>query len=194
MKGTNNMVIGIVIIVILVLLVIIGFSIYNKLQRLRLQVDQSAADIDVQLKKRYDLIPNLMETVKGSVNAERGTLTKVTALRDQMKDGIDNKDYDKAIKASNQLSRSINVTMEAYPQLQSNSSFTSLMETMTTIANQISACQSAYNSSVTNYNLAIVSIPSSWIANMMHLKQVDKLVSASTEEQKNVNVNFDDLK
>ncbi|MCK8623939.1 LemA family protein [Apilactobacillus xinyiensis] len=183
-------------IILIVVVALVLFYVYehNRLQRLNMQVNQSGSDIDVQLKKRADLIPNLISTVKGAVNAERGTLERVTKYRTQILDGVDKKDYNAALQASNNLTTVLNATAESYPELHTNQNFMQLSETMTTIANQIASCQSAYNSCVADYNLAVQNIPSSFVAKMMNLKEKDAMIQATSEEKQNVNVNFDDLK
>ena len=122
-----------IIIIILILLVAVYIGIYNGLQKAKVHADEAWSQIDVQLKRRNDLIPNLVETVKGYAKHESGTLEKVVALRNQLVN-IPNSDHEEAIKLSNQITdslKSIFALAENYPDLKANQNFMSLQEELT---------------------------------------------------------------
>lgn len=114
-----------IIIIILILLIAVYIGIYNGLQKAKVHADEAWSQIDVQLKRRNDLIPNLVETVKGYAKHESGTLEKVVSLRNQLVN-IPNSDHEEAIKLSNQITdslKSIFALAENYPDLKANQNF-----------------------------------------------------------------------
>jgi LemA protein len=157
--------VGIIIFLILVIIVL-----YNKLVRMRLQVKNAWAQIDVQLKRRYDLIPNLVETAKGYLKHERETLENVTKAR-QM--AIDAKGVGEQAKAENFLTqtlRSLFAVVENYPNLKANENMLALHEELTSTENKISFARQFYNDLVMRYNTATQQVPTSFIATMFNFK------------------------
>jgi LemA protein len=140
-------------IAILVVLALVAVSSYNGLISLKQKVKEAASDIDVQLKRRYDLIPNLIETVKGSANFESETMQKVVQAR-QTAMGIQGLGSDK-VEAENQLSqsmRSLFAVAESYPDLKSNANFLQLQNELTNTEDRILSSRRFYNQVVSDYN------------------------------------------
>jgi LemA protein len=158
---------------ILVLLIIIVISLYNKLVRLRNNRENAFADIDVQLKQRYDLIPQLVETVKGYAKHESGTLERVIALRNQ---AVAATTIDGKIAAENQLSgvlAGLKVTLEAYPDLKANQNFLQLQEEMSDIENKLAAVRRFFNSATKELNNSMQTFPSNIIAGMFGFRKAE---------------------
>src|ERR1700730_8984067 len=171
-----------------VLLIIVGlmglyFAVaYNSLVRLRNQVDNSWRQIDVQLKRRHDLIPNLVEAVKGYMQFERDTLTQVVEARGK---AISAPDQASRVAAENQLTAGLGrllAVMENYPQLKSDQNVMQLQEQLTTTENQIAFSRQAYNDAVLNLNNRIQSFPSNLIANNFGFKPAEYF-KATPEDQ-----------
>ena len=138
---------------------------YNSLVSRRNRVESSFSSVDVYLKKRYDLIPNLVETVKGYMQHERMTLTEVTELRAKAISG--NMSADEKVDLNNQLTsalKSIMVSVENYPQLKANENFLRLQASLNDVEEQISAARRAFNATVLDYNNAVEMLPTSIVA------------------------------
>lgn len=176
----------IIIIVVVVLLGLIIMSMYNGLVRKRNEVDNAFGGMDVQLKKRYDLIPNLVATVKQYMTHEKDLLTKVTELRGQaMQSNVSN---EQKVDLDNQITgamKGIMVAVESYPDLKSNTNFLNLQRTFNEVESQISAARRAYNAAVTDFNNGVQMFPSSIIAGMMHLS-TKKVFEIPEVERQNV--------
>ncbi|MCL2727811.1 MAG: LemA family protein [Bacteroidales bacterium] len=156
----------IILIVAGVLLVLIFVSVYNKLVKLRNHRENAFADIDVQLKQRYDLIPQLVETVKGYAKHEKETLERVIQLRNQ---AVSATTIDGKIAAENQLSGALaglKVTLEAYPDLKANQNFMQLQVEMSDIENKLASVRRFFNSATKEFNNAVQTFPSNLIAGM----------------------------
>ena len=156
---------------ILVVLVIWLVMIYNGLVAMRQRVDQSFADIDVQLKQRHDLIPNLVETVKGYAGHERGTLEAVVKARQtaMAAPGIDQK-----VAAENMLSgalRQLFALSEAYPDLKANTNFQQLQSELSDIENKLAAARRFFNNAVQEYNTGIQQFPAVLLAGSLGFTQ-----------------------
>ena len=167
-----GLVIGIVVGVILLLLVIWLFAIYNGLVRLRNQTKNAWSQIDVQLKRRHDLIPNLVETVKGYAAHERETLEAVTAARNIAQSAV-GKGVGEQAKAEGELSGALSrllAVVERYPDLKANQNFLALQEELTSTENKISFSRQYYNDSVLSYNNKIQMVPSNIVASMFGFK------------------------
>ncbi|MDX9768948.1 MAG: LemA family protein [Tenuifilaceae bacterium] len=178
----------IVIIVAAVLLLLIIIGMYNSLIRKRNEVDNAFGGMDVQLKKRYDLIPNLVATVQQYASHEKDLLEKVTQLRAKATDRQMN--ADEKVELDNQISgamHGIMVAVENYPDLKASENFLNLQRTLNEVESQISAARRTYNAVITDYNNAIQVFPKSIIAGMMGLKRKEVFVIPETERQ-NVNV------
>ncbi|WP_280771905.1 LemA family protein [Salipaludibacillus daqingensis] len=181
---------GFIAIGVLVLLVILWVAGYNKLIKFRNWVEESWAQIDVQLKRRYDLIPNLVETVKGYASHEKETLTKVVELRNQM--GDSNMNRQDQMEVNDQLSgalKNLFALREAYPDLKANQNFAMLQEELTQTENKIAYSRQLYNNTVMKYNTKIQSIPTNILASIHGFGKRDML-EANKEERKNVEVKF----
>ena len=160
---TTWIIIGVAVVVALFLI-----SMYNGIIALRNRRDQSFADIDVQLKLRVDLVPNLVETVKGYATHERETLTNVTAARTQY---MSAQSVDDKIAANNMLTgalKSIFALSESYPDLKANASFLQLQSELADIENKIAAARRFFNASTQEYNTYIESFPNNIVAGIFH--------------------------
>ncbi|KRN01523.1 hypothetical protein FD13_GL000986 [Levilactobacillus senmaizukei DSM 21775 = NBRC 103853] len=186
--------VAIILIIIVVLLVAWYISAYNGLIRTRTHVQESWSQIDVQLKRRNDLIPNLVSTTKGYANYEQSTLKKVVELRNQLT-AVPADDHQQTMEVSNQLSttlRSLFALSENYPDLKANTQFTQLMEELTNTENKIAYSRQLYNTSVANLTMKIQSFPSNVVANIHHFQASDYL-QVPEEEKTAPKVNFDDF-
>ena len=166
------MVIVWVIVGLVVLLIITFIAVYNSLVRLRNQVKNAWAQIDVQLKRRYDLIPNLMETVKGYMKHERETLEAVTNARNLAQQAASSSVGARS-KAEGELSSALSkllAVVENYPDLKANQNFLALQEELTSTENKISFSRQFYNDSVLNFNNKTQMFPSNIIAGMTGFK------------------------
>ena len=162
------MVIALVIIALLVIWVI---SIYNGLVKSKLKVDNAWSQIDVQLQRRFDLIPNLVETVKGYMNHETEVLTKVAELRTAWANAGT---VSEKAELNDQLSNTLKTIMavsESYPDLKANQNFLSLQEELTSTENKISYSRQFYNDAVTMYNNKLQMFPNNLIAGMFNFKE-----------------------
>ncbi|MCR4031518.1 MULTISPECIES: LemA family protein [Flavobacterium] len=175
-----------IIVIILVVFILFGVLIYNSLIGKRNQVTNAFSAIDVMLKKRFDLIPNLVEVVKQYTNYEQSTLTKIVELRARATSGS----LTDAEKASldTELSKTVKglmVTVENYPDLKANTNFLNLQSTWTESEEQIAAARRTYNSAVTDYNNAIMMFPGNMFAGMLNYTKIDVLETPA-EERKNI--------
>ena len=179
-----------IILAIVAVIIIALIAIYNNLVTLRLRVKNAWSQIDVQLQRRFDLIPNLVETVKGYMEHEADVLTKVTDLRSSWADA---KTVDEKAKLDNQLSESLKTIMagaENYPDLKTNQNFSELQTEITNTENKISYSRQFYNDTVTRYNTKLEVFPSNIIASMFHFNS-EQLFEVDTQEAKrNVKVDF----
>jgi len=178
-------------IVLIVLGVIVLFIIlaYNSLIRLKLRIDNAWSQIDVQLKRRYDLIPNLIETVKGYVKHEKTVLTEITKARSQLVSGSMN---EKA-KASDQLTsalKSLFAVAENYPNLKANENFKMLQEELAGTESKIAYSRQFYNDNVMNFNTSIQSFPKNMIASIFNFKERE-FFKAEGKEKSPIKVNFE---
>jgi LemA protein len=162
-------------VVLIIAIVIVGWAVlgYNGLVSLRNQVQNSWRQIDVQLRRRHDLIPNLVEAVKGYMQFERDTLTQVVEARAK---AISAPDQASRMAAENQITGGLSrllAVMENYPQLKSDQNVLKLQEELTTTENQIAFSRQAYNDAVMQLNTRIESFPTNLIANNFGFKQAD---------------------
>lgn len=179
---------SIIIIAAAVLLILIVISMYNGLIKRNNEVDNAFGGMDVQLKKRYDLIPNLVSTVKQYASHEKELLTNITELRAKATKG--NLSSEEKVNLDNEISagmKNIMVAVEGYPDLKANENFMNLQRTLTEVESQISAARRTYNAVITDYNNGIQTFPRSIIAGMMNFKAKTVFVIPETERQ-NVNV------
>jgi LemA protein len=182
----------IIILAIIVILLLVFWGTYNGLVRLRNQVKNAWAQIDVQLKRRHDLIPNLVETVKGYMTHERGTLEAVTQARNLAQQGANLPPGDRSkleTDLGSALSRLL-VVVEQYPNLKANQNFLALQEELTSTENKISFSRQYYNDSVLNYNNKTQMFPSNIIAGMTGFKAEQFFQTTAPEEREPVKVSF----
>jgi len=177
---------------IIVILLLIFWGTYNGLVRLRNQVKNAWAQIDVQLKRRHDLIPNLVETVKGYMTHERGTLEAVTQARNLAQQGANLPPGERSkleTDLSSALSRLL-VVVEQYPNLKANQNFLALQEELTSTENKISFSRQFYNDSVLNYNNKTQMFPSNVVAGMTGFKAEQFFQTTAPEEREAPKVSF----
>ena len=155
---------------IVVLLVVFVIGMYNGLVRLKVQCDNAWSDIDVQLKRRYDLIPNLVETVKGYAAHEKGTLEGVVAARNQAMNTQGPAAKAEAEGVLTAALRQVFALAEAYPQLRAVESFTQLQNTLNQIEDSVQNARRYYNAVVRDFNTKIAQFPSNIIAGMFNFK------------------------
>jgi LemA protein len=175
-----------VIVVLVILWLILG---YNGLVRDRNRVDGAWSQIDVQLKRRHDLIPNLVETVKGYAAHERGTFEAVTNARNA---AINAQGPEQQAQAENVLSgalKSLFAVAEAYPDLKANQNFLNLQEEITTSEDRIAYARQFYNDSVVTYNTKIQKFPTVFLANVFNFEKRE-LFDAAPEDTEPVHVQF----
>jgi LemA protein len=153
-----------IIIGVLVLLVIFGVAQYNRLIRLNITVDEAFAQIEVQLKRRADLIPNLVETVKGYAKHEQGTFDAVVAARAKSTSASTVADVAAADGALTNALRGLLAVAEAYPDLKASSNFLSLQEELSTTENKVSFARQFYNDNVRSLNTAVKTVPTNFFA------------------------------
>jgi LemA protein len=186
------MIAGIVIAVVVVILVIIFVAVYNGLVRGRNQVKNAWAQIDVQLKRRHDLIPNLVESVRGYMKFERETLEAVTKARNVAQQ-MSSAGAGERAKAEGELSGALArlmVVVERYPELKANQNFLALQEELTSTENRISFSRQYYNDSVLKYNNQTQMFPSNIIASMTGFKAGEFFEVKEVEERLAPKVSF----
>ena len=186
------MVVLIIILVVVVLLALVGFGMYNGLVKLRNRVENSWAQIDVQLKRRNDLIPNLVETVQSYAKYEKGTLDAVISARNQVQTASTPHDAANADAALTASLRQVFALSEAYPDLKANQNFLSLQEELSATEGRVAYARQFYNDSVLKYNTKIQSVPSMWIAGPMNFGQREYF-EADEASRATPKVDFDEL-
>lgn len=180
----------IIIVVVVVVLLFFVIGIYNTLVRLRNQVDNAWSQIDVQLKRRHDLIPNLVETAKGYMQHERGTFEAITNARSQ---AMGAKGAAEASKAEGALGEALSkflLVVENYPDLKANQNFLSLQEELSSTENKISFSRQNYNDQVMFYNNKIQMFPSNVFAGMFGFGKRDFFVIENEAERNVPKVSF----
>ncbi|MDF1489243.1 LemA family protein [Tessaracoccus caeni] len=192
-----------VIFVVLILVVLLvggwGVSAYNKFIRGRNVIQESWRQIDVELNRRYDLIPNLIETVRGYAAHERNTLEQITALRNQaaaLANQAHGEPSDQRAAIEAQLSesvRSLMVSVEAYPQLKSNVNFLELQRELTDTEDRIAAGRRFYNANVRDYNTRIESVPSNIIAGFGKFEKASYFEVNDAQMRQAPTVNFGEI-
>lgn len=180
-----------IILIIIAILVIGVITIYNKLIRLRNTVKSSWSDIDVQCKKRFDLVPNLVETVKGYASHERTVFEKVTEARTMAMKATTPAEMAKAENMIRETLKSLFAVAEAYPDLKANQNFVQLQTQLQELENNIEYARRYYNAVVRDFNILIESFPSNLIANMFNFKQAELFqLEAPEVERRPVKVSF----
>jgi len=167
---TAGVIVIIVVVAIVVLMGLMLLGIYNGLIRARVRTQEAWSGIDVQLKKRADLVPNLVETVRGYAAHERGTFEAVTNARAMLQNAQGPAESAAANNQLTQALRSLFAVAEAYPQLRASENFMALQSQLSDIEEKIAYARQFYNTNVSNFNQRIQVIPNVFVANMMGMK------------------------
>lgn len=178
------------VIVILVVIIFAIIAMYNGLVQAKMKTENAWSQIEVQLQRRFDLIPNLVEAVKGYMQHESEVLTKVTELRTSWASAST---VGEKADLDNQLSGTLKTIMavtENYPDLKANENFTQLQEELRSTENKISYSRQFYNDSVTMYNTKLQVFPTNIIAGMFNFTSADLFKTTSEEAKQNVKVDF----
>lgn len=173
-----------VILAIAFILVLMLISIYNRMVKLRNNREQAFADIDVQLKQRHDLIPQLVKAVKGYMDHEKSVLTEITNARSH---AMKASTIDEKIAAENQLSQAMmgfNIAVEAYPDLKANQNFMNLQEEISDVENKLAASRRFFNSATKELNNAVEVFPANMIAGMFGFKRETMFDLGTTQREK----------
>lgn len=168
---------------VVVLIAVWAIAMYNRVIRVENQVENGFAQIDVQLKRRADLVPNLVETVKGYAKHEKEVFENVTKARAAV---MGAKTTAQKVKANNQLTdtlKSLFAVAENYPQLKANENFLALQEELTTTENKIAAARQYYNDRVMDFNNMVEVFPNNTIANMMGKRQKEMLQTPEAQRE-----------
>ncbi len=190
LKERMDIKMGWIILIIVVLILVFLINIYNNLVSLRQKVKNAWSQIEIQLQRRFDLIPNLVETVKGYMGHESNILTKVAELRTAWANA---KTVAEKSNLDTQLSDTLKTIMavsEAYPDLKANQNFISLQQELANTENKISYSRQFYNDIVTTYNTKIQIFPSNIVARMFNFTQETLFEVDTPEARKNVKVDF----
>lgn len=185
----SNSIIPIILIALIVIMILSIIATYNRLAKLRINVDEGFSTMDVYLKKRYDLIPNLVETIKGYDKHESTTLKEVIEARNK---AVSAKDTNGVVAANQTLGKGLNqlfALAESYPDLKANTNYIRLQEELSTIETDIANARLYYNGNVKVFNSSIVVFPAVILANMLGFKAFTFFESTSIERD-NVKVNF----
>ncbi|MGA8036278.1 MAG: LemA family protein [Candidatus Acidiferrales bacterium] len=182
--------VGLILLAVVVLVVVFVIGMYNGLVRLKVQCDNAWSDIDVQLKRRYDLIPNLVATVQGYAAHEKGTLEGVIAARNQAMTATGPAAKGEAEGVLASALRQVFALAEAYPQLRAVESFTQLQGTLSQIEDAVQNARRYYNAVVRDLNTKIVVFPSNIIAGMFGIKPREFFEITAPVEREVPKVNF----
>lgn len=186
---STALIIPLVIIGVIIILAIVVIGIYNTLAKQKVMVDEASSDIETFLKQRYDMIPNLVETVKGYAKHEKETFEKITEMRAK---AMSTESFADKAKLEDQISGAISkifAVAENYPELKANTNFMDLQGTLKELEDNIQKSRRYYNGSVRDFNQMIIVFPTNIIANILKFKAFP-FFEASEEEQKNVEVKF----
>ena len=177
---------------IIVVLALVIMSMYNGLVTLKNRVEEALSDMDVQLKRRYDLIPNLIETVKGYAAHEQGTFDRVVAARNSAM-SVSSSDIENKIKAENELSstlKSIFALTEAYPDLKANQNFLELQRELSDTEDKIMASRRFYNGNVRDFNTKLQVFPTNYINDLLHFTPYKFYELSDLSQRENISVKF----
>lgn len=177
-------------IIIIALLIVCIIVMYNSLVKSKQKVKNGWSQIEVQLQKRFDLIPNLVETVKGYANHESQTLEKITELRSSWENATSVDEKVKIGNASTNALKTIIASFESYPDLKANQNFLELQNQLNDIENKIAFSRQFYNDTATMYNTKVHLFPSNIIAGIFKFTDEPLFIVESDEAKKNVKVNF----
>ena len=184
-----SLIILIVVGVIVILLIACAIKMYNSLIVLKNRVENQGAQIEVQLKRRADLIPNLIETTKGYAKYEKGTLMAVTELRSKVLNAASTEEsYQANAELNKEVSRIMAVS-ENYPELKANTNFQALQQELTETESKIASARQFYNDTVMVYNNKVAMVPSNIIASLFRFEK-EAFFEANETERQNVQVKF----
>jgi LemA protein len=176
--------------IIVGVLAFIVIVIYNRFIRLRFLLKEAWSGIDVQLKRRHDVIPNIVNTVKGYARHERGLFEEITRLRSQVSGIARTKDRAALETDLSRFLKKLLVVVEAYPDLKASQSFLKLQETLSSIEDNLQMARRYYNGTVRNYNIAVESFPGNIIAALFSFKPADFFEIEYATERKVPDVDF----
>lgn len=179
-----------IVLIIIVLLILYAISVYNSLVGLKQKVKNGWSQIDVQLQRRFDLIPNLVETVKGYMSHESNVLTKVAELRTSWANASTVSEKSKIDGELSGALKTIMAVAESYPDLKANSNFAQLQDELQNTEDKIAFSRQFYNDIATKYNTRLQVVPSNIIASMFHFEPEQLFEAESNEARKNVKVDF----
>ena len=182
--------VGFIILAILVIIIVTIIGMYNGLVQSRIKVDNAWSQIDVQLQRRFDLIPNFVETVKGYMSHEKETFEKIAALRTSWANAESVSDKAKLDGELSTTLKTIMAVSESYPELKANQNFSELSEELRNTENKISFARQFYNDTVTMYNTKLQLFPTNIIASIFHFEPKDLFTVDNDETRKNVKVDF----
>jgi LemA protein len=179
-----------IVLAVIALVIFAVIALYNSLIRLKLRVDEAWSDIDVQLKRRHDLIPNLVETVKGYAAHEKDTLDAVIKARNSAMQAGTAADKAKAENALSDTLKSIFALAESYPNLKANENFLELQRELTDTEDKIQAARRFYNGNVRDFNTKLQVFPTNFIAGLLSFTVRDFFGVEDAKEREAVNVKF----
>lgn len=179
-----------IILIVVVIAILWVIAAFNGLVTLKNRAKEALSDIDVQTKRRYDLIPNLVETVKGYAKQEAGVLEKVTQARANAMNAQGTAQKEQAENALSGTLKSLFAVAESYPDLKSSTNFLALQNELTDTEDKIQAARRFYNTNVRDLNTKIESFPANLIANSFGFKEMDLFQTANPAEQQPVSVKF----
>ena len=182
---------GIIIAAILIFLIVMFILCYNKLTKERITVDEAFSTMDVYLKKRFDLIPNLVATVKGYAKHEAETLSSIIDKRSHDYAGMTPEEKISTGASISQMMPKILALAEAYPDLKANANFQNLSMQLERMEEDIANSRKYYNGAVKRYNTSVQTIPCNIIAGIFHFELKPMYEIDSTEQRENVKVNFE---
>jgi len=174
---------------VVLLLALVLVSLYNRLSKQKVVINEASADIETMLKQRYDMIPNLVSIVKGYAQHEKGTFEAVTELRNK---AMSAQSFDEKAGFEDQLSKGLSkifALAESYPELKANTNFLDLQSSLKDLEDNIQKSRRFYNGTVRDFNTMIVVFPNNILAGMFGFK-AEPFFEASEEEQKNVEIKF----
>lgn len=175
--------IGLILLIILIVILLWAVTIYNGLIKLKNRVDEAWSDIDVQLKRRYDLIPNLVNTVKGYAAHEKEVFEKVTAARARAMSAGTTEDKAQAENMLSNTLKSLFAVAEAYPDLKANQNFLELQRELTDTEDKIQASRRFYNGNVRDFNTKIEIFPNNIFAGILNFTQRQFFEAAGAEKE-----------
>lgn len=184
------MIIGIVVGAVILILLIVAISCYNKLVKQKVTVEEAFSTMDVYLKKRFDLIPNVVETVKGYAKHESETLSAVIGQRGANYDSMTAAEKIENGAAISRMIPNIMALAESYPDLKANQNFMNLSNQLETVEEDIANARKYYNGAVKRYNMSVQTVPCNIIAGMFHFGTKPMYEVDDTAERQNVQVKF----